>query len=205
MLMPTSTAMSSKPLGRTIQLFLVDGDPSGLRIASLHGWTGAVVVATQSTFGTLLDRPEADRAGIYLLSGPDPDNALQTRCYIGEAENVRERVKVSADEHPFWETAVIVTTSDEALTKGHIRYLEARLIHIANTVARVKLDNTQMPNAKLPEADRANMEAFLANIGIVLPVIGLDLLKPQPKAVAAGITTSNGTMVTGIDPGETRL
>jgi len=28
--------------GRTVQLFLVDGSPSGLIIASIHGWTSSV-------------------------------------------------------------------------------------------------------------------------------------------------------------------
>ena len=53
--------------GGTIQLFLVDDTPTGLIIASIHGWTGSVLVSTQSTFGRLLGRPEVDRTGIYLL------------------------------------------------------------------------------------------------------------------------------------------
>lgn len=172
-------------LGRTIQLFLVNGDPNGLVMASIHGWTGAVTVASQSTFGQLLIRPEVERTGIYILFGPDPDDPLSRRAYIGEADNVRKRIDQSAKERSFWETAVVVTTSDEALSKGHVRYLEARLIEMANEANRVKLDNGQAPPAdrrRLPEADRANMEAFLSNIKMILPIVGLDLLKPRPTA-----------------------
>jgi hypothetical protein len=71
--------------GRTIQLFLVDDTPTGLIIASIHGWMGAVLVSTQSTFGRLLSRPEVDRTGIYILYGPDPEDSLRMRAYIGEA------------------------------------------------------------------------------------------------------------------------
>ena len=124
--------------GRTIQLFLVDGSPNGLMIASIHGWTGAVLVASQSTFGALTARPEVDRTGVYILYGPDPDDALKMRAYIGEADSVKSRVGTSAGERGFWETAVVVTTSDDALTKGHVRYLEARLIESAR--AAVVLD-----------------------------------------------------------------
>ncbi len=179
--------------GRTIQLFLVDGSPNGLMIASLHGWTGAVLVATQSTFAALTTRPEVDRTGVYILYGPDPTDALKMRAYIGEADSVKSRVGQSAGERGFWETAVVVTTSDDALTKGHVRYLEARLIEIARDAGRVALDNGQEPSAekrRLPEADRANMEAFLANLKTVLPVVGLDLLKPRPRAAASAETTS---------------
>jgi hypothetical protein len=171
--------------GKSIQLFLVDGTPNGLTIASIHGWTGSVLVATQATFPKLLARPEADRTGVYILFGQDPDNPLSMRAYIGEADSVRDRIGQSAGERAFWETAVVITTSDEALTKGHVRYLEARLIEISQSAGRVVLDNGQTPSADkkwLPEADRANMEAFLANLRVILPVVGLDLLKPRPVA-----------------------
>src|SRR5271165_3871731 len=186
--------------GRTIQLFLVDDIPTGLIIASIHGWTGSVLVSTQSTFGRLLGRHEVDRTGIYLLYGPDPEDSLRMRAYIGEAESVRDRIGASAGERSFWELAVVVTTSDEALSKGHVRYLEARLIEMTKDAGRVVLDNAQMPDAdrrRLPEADRANMEAFLANLKVILPVIGLDLLKPQPRgAVKDGTVVSGETTTT---------
>jgi hypothetical protein len=63
--------------GRTIQLFLADRSPSGRIIASIHDWTGSVLVSTQSTFGRLLARPEVNRTGIYILHGPDPEDALR--------------------------------------------------------------------------------------------------------------------------------
>jgi len=169
--------------GRTIQLFLVDGMPNGLMVASIHGWTGSVLVATQATFARLLARPEVERTGVYILYGPDPENAALGRVYIGEGESVGQRITQSAGSRDFWESAVVITTSDDVLTKGHIQYLEARLIADAKSAGRVTLDNGTLPDAgkrRLPEADRANMESFLANLRVVLPVIGLDMLKPQP-------------------------
>jgi hypothetical protein len=103
--------VSSPTFARTIQLFLVDGSPTGLRIASIHGWTGSVIVSTQSTFDRLLQRAEVDRTGIYILQGPDSDN-LRSRVYIGEADSVRNRISESVMKRDFWETAVVVTTSD---------------------------------------------------------------------------------------------
>lgn len=189
----------SDALGRTIQLFLVDGNPTGLIIASIHGWTGSVLVASQSTFNRLRARPETDRTGIYILFGPDPEDGLSMRAYIGEADCVRDRINQSAESRAFWETAVVVTTSDEALTKGHVRYLEARLIEAAREAGRVLLDNGQTPSAdkkRLPEADRANMEAFLANLRVILPVVGVDLLKPRPKATDPSAGTSSASTAT---------
>ena len=179
--------------GRTIQLFLVDGSPGGLLIATLHGWTGAVLVASQLHFSALTARREVDRTGIYILYGPDPNDPLKMRAYVGEADSVKTRIVQSAGERSFWETAVVVTTSDDALSKGHVRYLEARLIEIAAEAGRVVLDNAQEPSSdkrRLPEADRANMEAFLANLRTVLPVVGLDLLKARPIVALATATST---------------
>ncbi|MGA7323988.1 MAG: GIY-YIG nuclease family protein [Rhodomicrobium sp.] len=178
--------------GRTIQLYLVDGTPNGLIVASIHGWTGSVLVAKQSTFGNLLSRHEIKRTGVYILYGPDPENPLAMRAYIGEADSVADRIDRSAEERGFWETAVAITATDEALTKGHVRYLEARRIELAKNAGRVSLDNGQTPASgrrHLPEADRANMEAFLSNLKVILPVVGLDLLKPRAKALARGEVT----------------
>ncbi|MDG5489442.1 GIY-YIG nuclease family protein [Sphingomonas sp. BGYR3] len=177
--------MSDTQFGRTIQLFLVNGTPNGLRKATIHGWTGLTFVATDSTFGALLARPELDRTGIYILHGPDPQRQGGTRAYIGSANSVVERIKQSAGQRGFWETAIAVTTSDDDLSKGHVEYLEARLIEMAASAKRVELDNGTQPSGsrrRLPEADQANMEQFLLNLQVILPVIGLDLLKPQPKA-----------------------
>ncbi len=177
--------------GRTIQLFLVDGTPNGLRKATIHGWTGITFVATGATFSALTARTELDRTGIYILSGPDAEAVGTTRTYIGSANSVRERIKKSGQERDFWETAIAVTTSDDDLSKGHVEYLEARLIEMAHIANRVTLDNSTSPagdRRRLPEADQANMEQFLANLKIILPVVGLDLLKPQPRAVAMANT-----------------
>lgn len=178
----------AQAIGKTIQLFLVDGSPNSLIIASIHGWTGSVLVATQTTFGKLLARPEVKRTGVYVLYGPDAEMPGEMRAYIGEADSVRERIDKSAGSRTFWEGALVITTSDEALTKGHVRYLEARLIEMARAAARVILDNDQKPEPerrRMPEADKVNMEAFIANLKIILPVVGLDLLKPQPKVSKA--------------------
>lgn len=179
--------MSAGEFGRTIQLFLVDGTPSGLRKATIHGWTGLLFQGDESSLGKLTARPEVDRTGVYVLAGPDPDTAGMTRAYIGSGNSVAERIRQSADKRDFWETAIAVTTSDDDLSKGHAEYLESRMIELALQAKRVSLDNLTQPQAgrrRLPEADRANMEQFLANLQVILPVIGLDMLKPQPRAAS---------------------
>lgn len=130
-------------------------------------------------------RDDVDRTGVYVLAGPELEKPGLTRVYISSGNSVAERIEQSAQKRDFWETAVAVTTSDDDLTKGHAEYLEARLIGVAAQAGRVTLDNgthSATERRRLPEADVANMEKFIMDLQIILPVIGHEMLKPQPKA-----------------------
>ncbi len=167
--------------GYSIQLYMADGTPDGLIIATQFGWTGQLTVRRQSTFDSLMRRKDLDLPGVYILYGPDPDNSARMMAYIGEADSLRGRIPSSAEKFAFWETAVAITASDKALTKAHVRYLEARLIELTREAGRADLTNAQQPDPErryLPEADIANMERFLIELKSVLPVVGFDLLKP---------------------------
>jgi hypothetical protein len=157
-----------EPIGRTIQIFLVDGTASGLTIATMHGWTGSVLVARNQTLPKLLSRPESKRTGIYALYGRDPDDELKSRVYLGEADSIVDRLPSSATERGFWELAAVITTSDESLTKGHVRYLEAELIKLTAAAGRANLDNNQKPDSRrryLPEATRPHARGTRSRSG----------------------------------------
>ncbi len=113
--------------GQQIKLFLVDGTPGGLTTAEITNWTGHVLHARRSDLGALLNRAEAQRTGVYLLLGDDPTAIGETRCYIGEADVVADRLRHHHRDKEFWDRAVVVTSKDTNLTKSHGRYLEARL------------------------------------------------------------------------------
>ncbi|MDO9314821.1 MAG: hypothetical protein Q7T97_09780 [Burkholderiaceae bacterium] len=81
----------------------------------------------------------------------------------------------------------VVTSKDANLTKGHIKYLESRLIKIARAAGRCELKNgTDHFYANLPEADRSDMEFFVEQIQTLLPVLGFAFLRPMPKVALQG-------------------
>jgi hypothetical protein len=178
---------------RSIRLFLADGHPGGIITAEIVNWTGHVLVAPQSRLADLVKRPEAGRTGIYILSGTDPDGGHKPKVYVGETDNVGKRlIQHNKDEaKAFWEQTCIITSKDYNLTKAHARYLESRLISIATEAGRVKLGNGNEGSRgiALPEADIADMEFFIEQLRIVLPVLGMDFLKEPAKAVPHLIET----------------
>jgi hypothetical protein len=61
--------------GKTIRIFLADGEPTGILLAEISNWTGKVIVAPRSQLDQLSKREEVRRTGVYLLVGSDPDDS----------------------------------------------------------------------------------------------------------------------------------
>lgn len=181
--------------GRSIRLFLADGTPGGIITAEIMNWTGHALFAPRSRLADLIKRTEASRTGVYFLVGQDQSNGFKPLLYIGETDNVGKRLaQHNKDEaKDFWEATCLITSKDQNLTKAHVRYLEARLITIANEVGRAKLVNSTAPDfAILPEADTADMEFFIEQIRVILPVLGQDFLRAT-TAVNSGMVGSETT------------
>lgn len=167
-------------LGKTIRVYLADGTPTGPVIAEIINWTGQVVVVPRAQLHEMAKRDELQRTGVYVLVGPDPQ-AGTDRVYFGEADDVFERLKThdKDESKDFWTRAVTITSKDFNLTKAHGRHLESRLIDLAYLAKRAKVSNGNMPGLKtLPESDVADMEYFLDQLRLVLPVLGFDFLRP---------------------------
>jgi hypothetical protein len=164
----------------TIKIFLVHGDPKRLRTAELSNWTGKAVAGPRSEFEGVMSRDESEKSGVYFLTGTDPESG-KPAIYIGEAEKLRDRIKAHLGKD-FWNHLVYFVSKDENLTKSHIRYLEGKLIENARNAGRACVTNGQSSGARLPEADREDMEVFLEKINQLLPVLGVDLLVSSSAA-----------------------
>lgn len=178
----------------TIKIFLVHGDPKRLRTAELSNWTGKAVAGPRSEFDSVLARGESQKSGVYFLTGIDPESGRGT-VYIGEAESVRDRIRGHLDKD-FWNHVAFFTSKDENLTKGHIRYLEGRLIEQAKQAGRADVKNSQGSGSPLPESDREDMEIFLGKIHQLLPVLGVEVL--VPTTVLATASTERETLTCAI-------
>jgi hypothetical protein len=167
--------------GRLIRLFLVDGNPNGLRTVEISNMTIYTTVFPRAKLQDFLQRDESNKAGCYVLIGRDIDRPEEMLVYIGEGENVGYRLKYHAlSEHQkeFWEEAIVFTSKDDYITKTQIQYLESELYRLADEAGRIKLDNTNRPSKpNLSEVDNAEMEHFLEAIKLILSSIGIEMLE----------------------------
>lgn len=163
--------------GKSIRIYLADGNPTGIRHAEIVGWTGQALAVMRNRLGELRNWSEAAKPGIYFLFSQQ-DNLYKFQVYIGEAENVFERLLQHLDSKEFWNEAVLFTNKDENLTKSHVKYLESRLIDLANNSGRYQIENSNKPSiASLPRGDRDAMEDFIEGVRTLLGTLGHPILE----------------------------
>lgn len=186
--------MTVGPMGRSLELFFIDGKPDGMLTAEVFNWTGHVLMTPRTQISEALKRKEARYTGIYLLIGERDGEPL---AYIGEAEDVSDRIRNHDSSKDWWNSAILITSAANNLNKAHVKYLEARLIEEARAIGKIALVNGNTPGRPgLSEAAQANMEAFLDYVLMVLPALRIDSFlkntRPTLRAVdradpAAGV------------------
>ena len=185
--------MNRAPQGRSLELFFIDGKPDGMQTAEELNWTGHVLLTPRTRIVDALKRRQAQHTGVYLLLGDDDSGG--PLLYVGESENMAERIRSHDAGKDWWTTAVFITTSANSLHKAHVRYLEARLVEIARSVGRIALDNENQPGgASLPEAAENSMAVFLDTLMMVLPAMRIDCFldggRPERAAPAPADTST---------------
>jgi hypothetical protein len=203
--------------GKTIKLFLIDGDTNGRLTCELSNWTGKAYKLPRNLIKICTDRPELQTTGVYMLLNKSADLSEKGQLYIGEAENIFNRLAQHVKEKDFWNETIVLISKDDNLSKAHKKYLENRLHEIACFANRYELFNNQKPTQSgISESDKAEMEEFLSNILTLVSTPGYNAfeqirqsdIKVQPDkeevlfyisaargAIGIGKTTSEGFVV----------
>lgn len=197
--------------GITVSLYLVEGDPSGIVCAYLSNWTGHCIKIPRNLLEKAKDRPEVDTMGIYILLGENEENPDEKIVYVGEADNVHRRLvqHIRDDAKSFWNEAIVFSSKDDFLTKGHVKYLEHELIQYAKMNPNFTVHNkNNATKSSLPEMAISDMETFVENVKIILPTLGIGIFREEEASDnkklyhfeqtgihAVGHVTSNGFKV----------
>ena len=182
--------------GKAIELFLVNGSADSLVTAELSNWNGKALKIPRIEVAAC-NREDIMQAGVYFLFCHEDDGA--DAVYIGEAENVKERLVQhirdyqSEKETYYWNTVVIFVGRD--LNKALIRYLENRFVEIARTCKRyMVLTKNTYRNTVMKESQIAGMEEFVDNVRVLINALGYKVLEPVLQL--DGTTAANEAVLT---------
>lgn len=166
--------------GKTISLFLIEGDPNKRLVCELSNWNGKAYKIPRIDVKRCGDRKDLAACGVYFLFGKS-DSDEKGIVYIGEAENIYERLRQhdAPNGKDFWNECIVFISKDNRLNKAHIKYLEHRCYLLAKEADRYYIENATIPaDASLTEAEQAEMEEFLYNICMINNVLGHKVLEP---------------------------
>lgn len=145
-----------------------------LKTAELSNWTGKAFIGQRKHINIIQDMEELSVPGIYFLLA-DIEGSYQKKLYIGEADEINNRLKNHFDKKDWWESFVCFISKDSNLTKAHVRYLEKLIYQIAlNNKTILVLDNNNVPTeSKLPISDCDDMDEFSEQVIFVLKNLGI--------------------------------
>jgi hypothetical protein len=172
---------------------MLDGSATGPKTIEIGNWSGKAVFSPRATLKGMLARPEFDSPGIYFLRSESESYEFDESVYIGEAEELRARLKTHIADRDF-DSVVCFISKDELLTKAHIKYLESRLISKARVANSSFIENSNNPKgSRLSEADVSDMDYFIEQIELILPTVGMNsLVVAAPHHSAAAQPQSAG-------------
>ncbi|WP_053405214.1 GIY-YIG nuclease family protein [Persicobacter sp. CCB-QB2] len=167
--------------GKTIQVFLTDGTPRGIKIADITSNIEQAVFIPRNKMKEAQERKEVYRPGLYFLLGEN-ESSSKPLVYIGQSRNVMERIKTHDQKKDFWNYAVMIVSKTESFTQTHIEYLEQLAIQKAAGIGRFKLENSANPKAfSIPETLEADLLDNFDTIKILLSTLGFTVFESLKK------------------------
>ena len=155
--------------GKSINLFLIDGDANGRIKCTLANWTGVAYKIPRTELDLCKERKDLKQSGVYCLFGKTEDTDDDV-VYIGQAgarkngEGILNRLQ----EHKrnpgkdYWTEAIVFTTSNNSFGPTEISYLENRFCGLAKQAKRyvVKMKMIQRP-VILRKKKKASLKSLL--------------------------------------------
>jgi Domain of unknown function (DUF4357) len=163
---------------QTIQIFLPNGDPRGMRVAEITTRIVRVIEVPRSQLADFLKLPEAVQVGMYFLIGELSEAGLP-RVYVGQSGNVGNRLVQHNQSKDFWNRALVVISLTNSMTQTHALFLEWFAIQQATKAERYSLENGNTgarPHTPAPlEADCYEIHETAATL---LATLGQPIFEP---------------------------
>lgn len=161
-----------KNKAKTIQIFLPNGEPTGIRIAEITTGILRVIEVPRTMLEDFFAMEESSQVGIYFLFGDDD------KLYIGQSGDLKSRLSQHNKTKEFWNKAVVVLSLTNNLTQTHALFLEWLSINQTKQAERYALENGNQgckPHAPAPlEAD---CHTFFEQMKVVIGTLGYPLFK----------------------------
>lgn len=190
--------------GKSINLFLMDGDANGRMKCTLANWTGVAYKIPRTELEKCKERDDLKQSGVYFLFGKTEETG-ESVVYIGQAgarkngEGILHRLQEHKrnPEKDYWTEAIVFTTSNNSFGPTEISYLENRFCGLAVQAKRYVVKNGNDPTpGNITEEKESELEEFIDNAKIIMGTLGHKVFIPLLVTTSAPVTIENAATVT---------
>ena len=170
-----------KNRAKTIQIYLPEGNPRGIKVADITSRNTAVLQFPRANIEAALARQELQKPGVYFLIGHD-EEVDAPLIYIGEAEDCSNRLKQHNSSKDFWTHALVVSSKTDDFTKSHVKYLEWHCCKKAEGANRYRLDNSNSPSKPhIQEPVEADLLDCFDTFSVLVSTLGYPIFDEPEK------------------------
>lgn len=175
--------------GKSINLFLMEGEASGRIKCTLANWTGIAYKIPRIELDKCKDREDLKQSGVYFLFGIS-DETGENVVYIGQAgarkngEGILNRLQEHKrnPEKDYWTEAIVFTTSNNSFGPTEISYLENKFCNLAISANRYIVKNGNDPTpGNITEEKESEMEEFIDYAKVIMGTLGHKVFEPKIK------------------------
>ena len=179
--------------GKSINLYLMDGDSGGRIKCTLANWTGVAYRIPRTDIEKCRNREDLKQSGVYLLFGVS-DETGNPVVYVGQAgsrkngEGLLNRLlehKRNPDKD-YWTEAVALTTTNNSFGQTEISYLENQFCSLAREAKRYDVQNSIEPTSgNITEEKECELEEFVEYAQLIIGTLGHKVFVPLTKQESA--------------------
>lgn len=173
------------PTPKTIQIFLPQGDPRGIRIAEITTRILQVIEVPRKHLSDFLKMAESNQVAMYFLVGNDEEEG-NPEVYIGQTGDLKTRLVQHNQNRESWQRALIVVSRTDSLTQTHAVFLEWYCIDQLRQIGRFKDGNkTKGTQPHTPAPLEAECLELYETASTLIATLGFPLFTPLSSVAAA--------------------
>ena len=184
--------------GKTISLYLIDGEPTKRIKCTLQNWTGIVYKIPRAMLDDCRDGTSdivrhLKQTGIYFLLGEDSESGEKI-IYIGQAVvrkngegllcRIQEHKRNNKEKYwSDWNEAIVLTTQNNSFGPTEISYLENQFTSLAKDSHRYIVKNGNEPNqGNITEEKESELSEYIDYAKMIIGVLGHVVFDPIIKS-----------------------
>lgn len=174
-----------KAIPQTIQIYLPQGDPAGIRMAEITTRTVRLFEVPRTLLSDFRSMPESKQVGVYFLFGSSPEG--RPMAYVGQSGSVGGRILDHDMKKEWWDKALIAVSLTNSWTSTHVSYMEWQSVRRAKAAGRYDLDNqNDASNPHTPAPLEADCQEYLETISVLMTTLGHPVMEPLVPTQATG-------------------